>query len=219
MPAAEVVGCPDHFQPCRPPREHQGVGRLPIVVTPTIRNIKVGRVLIDGGSGLNILSPRLFEKMQIPHATLRPSMPFYSISPGASTSLGQVDLAVTFGSPDNFRTEMVTFDVPHFEISYNAILGRPLLAKFMVSAHYAYMVIKMPRPQCPITVPIDMEGAMRCVDLVHTAAVADQPPREQPELAQSRTRIAASDAGPIKEILLDADPTKTVKIGGSLDPK
>jgi len=146
-------------------------------------------------------------------------MPFYSISPGASTPLGQVDLAVTFGSPDNFRTEMVTFDVPHFEIPYNAILGRPALAKFMVSAHYAYMVIKMPGPQGPITVSIDMEGAVRCVELVHAAAVADLTSHEQQEFAQSRTRIVASNAGPIKEILLDADPAKTVKIGGSLDPK
>ena len=92
--------------------------------------------------------------------------------------LGQVDLAVTFGSSNNFRTEMVTFDVPQFEIPYNAILGRPSLAKFMVSAHYAYMVIKMPSPQGLIMVPINMEGTMRCVELVHTAADADQPPRD-----------------------------------------
>src|SRR6266508_1191666 len=157
--------------------------------------------------------------MQIPHTTLRPSMPFYSISPGASTPLGQVDLVVTFGSLDNFRTEMVTFDVPHFEIPYNAILGRPSLAKFMVSAHYAYMVIKMLGSQGPITVPIDMEGAVRCAELVHTAVVVDQPPREQREFARTRTRIAASCAGPIKEIPLDAGPAKTVKVGGSLDPK
>ena len=139
--------------------------------------------MIDGGSGLNILNPRLFEKMQIPHKSLRPSMPFYSIFPGASIPLGQVDLAVTFGTLDNFRTKMVTFDVPHFEIPYNAILGRPSLAKFMVSVHYAYMVIKMPGPQGPITVPVDMEGAVRCVELVHTTVVVDQPPREQWEFA------------------------------------
>src|SRR5947207_13302709 len=113
--------------------------------------------------------------MQIPRTTLCPSMPFYSISPGVSTPLGQVDLAVTFGSPDNFRTKMVTFDVPLFEIPYNAILGRPSLAKFMVSAHYAYMVIKMSGPQGPITVPIDMDGAMRRVGPVRTAAIAAQP--------------------------------------------
>ena len=33
------------------PKSTKGVGRLPIVVTPTIHNIKVGRVLIDGGAG------------------------------------------------------------------------------------------------------------------------------------------------------------------------
>ena len=64
-----------------------------------------------------------------------------------------------------------------------------------------------------------MEGAMRCVELVHAAAVIDQPPHEEREFAQARTRIAASGAGPIKEIPLDADPAKTVKVGGSLDPK
>src|SRR5438132_6498653 len=140
--------------------------------------------------------------MQIPHKTLRPSMPFYNICPGAYMPLGQVDLAVTFGSPKNFRTEMVTFDVPHFELPYNTILGRPSLAKFMASTHYAYMVVKMPGPQGPITVPLDLKGAVRCVELVHAAAVADQPLHtpEQQEHARTRTRIAASDAGPIKEV-------------------
>ena len=51
---------------------------------------------------------------------------------------------------------------------------------------------------------------------MHTTAVVYQPPCEQREFAQTRTRIAASDAGPIKEIPLDADPAKTVKVGGSL---
>src|SRR6266540_1752262 len=39
------------------PESTKGVGRLPIVVTPTIRNVKVGRVLIDGVGGLNMLNP------------------------------------------------------------------------------------------------------------------------------------------------------------------
>src|SRR5438105_8709028 len=148
-------------------------------------------------------------------------MPFYSISPGASTPLGQVDLAVTFGSPDNFRTEMVTFDVPCFKLPYNAILGRPSLARFMASAHYAYMVVKIPGPQGPITVPLDLKGTVCCVELVHAAAVTDQPPHtpEQQEHAQTRTQIAASYAIPMEEVPLDVDPARTVKVGGSLDPK
>src|SRR5438128_220864 len=52
---------PITFSWANDPKSTKGVGHLPIVVTPTIRNVKVGRVLIDGGSGLNILSPRVFK--------------------------------------------------------------------------------------------------------------------------------------------------------------
>src|SRR6266540_889079 len=72
--------------------------------------------------------------------------------------------------------EKVMFDVPNFDLPFNAILGWPSLAKFMASTHYAYMVVKMPSPKGPITVPIDMEGVVRCVELVHITAVTDQPP-------------------------------------------
>src|SRR5438128_4598300 len=104
-----------------------------------------------------------------------------------------------FGSPDNFRMKKVTFNVADFGFPYNAILGRPVLAKFMASTHYAYMVVKMPGPKGPITVPIDMEGTVKCVELVHIVAVADQPPHAPEQvLVRTRTRIAASDTVPIK---------------------
>ena|SRR5438105_2563637 len=146
-------------------------------------------------------------------------MPFFGISPGASVPLGQVNQAVTFGSPDNFRSEKITFDVPNFNLPYNAILGRSSLAK--ASSHYAYMVIKMTVPKGPISVPINMEVVVRCVELVHTTAVTDQLSHapEQQEHARTRTRIVASDAGPIKEVPLGDDPARTIKVDGSLDPK
>jgi hypothetical protein len=45
---------------------------------------------------------------------------------------------------DNFRTENVTFDVAEIPLPYNGLLGRPALAQFMVAAHYAYNMIKIP---------------------------------------------------------------------------
>ncbi|XP_066165876.1 uncharacterized protein [Oryza sativa Japonica Group] len=41
-------------------------GRYPIVVEPTIRNIKVARVLIDGGSSINLLFASTLDAMGIP---------------------------------------------------------------------------------------------------------------------------------------------------------
>nr|AAT77329.1 putative polyprotein [Oryza sativa Japonica Group] len=42
------------------------LGRYPIVVEPTIRNIKVARVLIDGGSSINLLFASTLDAMGIP---------------------------------------------------------------------------------------------------------------------------------------------------------
>src|SRR5205809_797782 len=66
------------------------VERLPIVVAPTIRNLRVERVLIDGSNRLNIICPRVYQAMQIPKGELRPSMPFFGISPNVSIPRGQV---------------------------------------------------------------------------------------------------------------------------------
>ena len=40
--------------------------------------------------------------------------------------------------------EYIKFEVADFESSYNAILGRPALAKFMALPHYVYLLLKMP---------------------------------------------------------------------------
>ena len=93
------------------------------------------RVLIDGGSGLNLIFMSTVTKMGLDiFDKLKPSKaPFYGIVPGnASLLVGTVVLPVTFGTPDNYRTELIKFEVADFEFSYHAILGRPALAKFMV---------------------------------------------------------------------------------------
>ena len=93
------------------------------------------RVLIDGGSGLNLIFMSTITKMGLDISDkLKPSKaPFYGIIPGnASFPVRTVVLSVTFGTPDNYRTELIKFEVADFESSYHAILGRPALAKFMV---------------------------------------------------------------------------------------
>jgi hypothetical protein len=52
--------------------------------------------------------------------------------------------------------------VAHFDCGYNAIIGRPGLAKFMVIPHYSYMILKMSGPQGIITVHADFQGVAEC---------------------------------------------------------
>jgi hypothetical protein len=48
----------------------KAVGIIPLLCMPTINNIAVNRTLIDGGAGLNIISIKVFEKMQVPYHRL-----------------------------------------------------------------------------------------------------------------------------------------------------
>jgi hypothetical protein len=53
---------------------------------------------------------------------------------------------VTFGTEENFCTKYPSFEVTNFKYSYHAILGRPMLARFMAIPHYTYLVLKMLPP-------------------------------------------------------------------------
>ena len=50
--------------------------------------------------------------------------------------LGQIRLPVTFNTHDNYCTELIDFDIARIGLPYNAILGYPVLAKFMAATHH-----------------------------------------------------------------------------------
>lgn len=54
-----------------------------LVLDPVVRNVKLKRTLIDGGSALNILFTKTLDEMQIPRSELKPSTaPFNGVIPG-----------------------------------------------------------------------------------------------------------------------------------------
>jgi hypothetical protein len=122
-------------------------GKFPLVLDSVVAEVKLTRVLIDGGSGLNLIFASTLRKMGLDLTDmLVPSKsPFYGIVPGNTAHpLGMVVLPVTFGMRENYRTEFIKFEVANLESSYHAILGRPALAKFMAVPHYVYLLLKMP---------------------------------------------------------------------------
>ena len=81
----------------------------------------------------------------------------------------QLSLEVVFGSPDNFRSEELIFDIVPFRSGYHALLGRTAFAKFNAVPHYAYLKLKMPGPRGVITVNGNTERSLRMEE--HTAAI------------------------------------------------
>jgi hypothetical protein len=79
------------------------------------------------------------------------------VTDGKTVLLGQIELPVTLSGRDNFRTENFTFDVAHFDLPYNTILGHPALAKFMAAVHYAYNTLKLAGPAGVISIKADVK--------------------------------------------------------------
>jgi hypothetical protein len=126
-------------------------GRYPLIVDPVIGNARLTKVLMDGGSSLNIIYAETLGLLGIDLFMIRASAtPFHGIVLGKRVlPLGQLDLPVCFGTPSNFRKETLTFEVVGFRGTYHAVLGRPCYAKFMVVPNYTYLKLKMPGPMEP----------------------------------------------------------------------
>jgi hypothetical protein len=216
-------------------------GRFPLVLQPVVAGSKLNKVLIDGGSGLNVLFSKTLKKMKldITHMLTKSNTPFYGIVPGnAAIPLGSVVLPVTFReSRDNYRTEYIKFEVADFETSYHAILGRPTIAKFMAVPHYNYMVLKMPSPAGVLSLQGDLKISHDCDTEAVEIASTNQVPNAMMEVYAASKKLATSELDipeksnianklqPPEEVLLKTidlgtgDPSNTTTIGAGLDPK
>ena len=83
---------------------------------------------------------------------------------------GKITLDVVFGSPKNYRSEEITFQVAPFNRGYHTLLGRDAFTRFQAVPHYGYMKLKMPGPNGIITLASDPYIALRAEN--KTAALA-----------------------------------------------
>ena len=149
-----------------------------MLCSPVISNVQITKTLINGGVGLSVLSVETFDSLQVPYDQLQPTKPFSRVTDGSTTLIGQVCLPVTFGQCNNYRIELIGFDVAHIRLPYNAILGYPALAKFMAVTHHGYNVLKMPGSGGIITVPCEERDAVCSLERTFQAAAVKDPDNE-----------------------------------------
>jgi hypothetical protein len=206
--------------------------KYPLVVDPVIGNARHTKVLMDGGSSLNIIYAETLGLLEIDMSTIRvDAAPFHGIIPGKRVlPLGQLDLPVCFRTRSNFRKETLTFEVVGFRGTYHAVLGRPCYAKFMAVPNYTYLKLKMPGPKGVITVGSTYRHAYECdVECVEYAeALAESEAliadleclsKEVPDAKRHTGNFEPAEA--VKSVPLDPDndACKQVRIGSELDPK
>jgi len=207
-------------------------GVYPLVVDPIIVNTRLSKVLMDGGSSLNIIYLVTLDLLGIDTARLQPSAGgFHGVVPGKKAlPVGRIDLTVCFGTAANFRKETLTFEVVGFRGTYHAIIGRPGYAKFMAIPNYTYLKLKMPGPKGVITVSSSFEHAYECdVECVEYGEAVES----STELVSKLEALAAEAPEPkrhvgsfepaegTKKIPLDPNNSdgKMLTISADLDPK
>jgi hypothetical protein len=207
-----------------------------LVLDPVVAEVKLTKVLIDGGSGLNLIFVSTLKKMGLDFKDmLVPSKsPFYGIVPGnAAHLLGTVVLPVTFGTKENYRTEFIKFEVATLDSSYHAILGRPALAKFMAVPHYVYLLLKMPGLGGVLTLRGDLKKSYDCNqeaiqyrvpdasgEVLTAAQQLSQTGLEIPSKKASKSSIQSTDDVALKTIQFqEGDSSKTAVIGAGLGAK
>ena len=78
-------------------------GSAALVLDPMIDGFHLTRVLMDGGSSLNLLSQDIVRKMGIDPSRTKPTTTFKGVIPGVEACCtGSITQEVVFGPSDNF---------------------------------------------------------------------------------------------------------------------
>ncbi|XP_043816611.1 uncharacterized protein LOC122724815 [Manihot esculenta] len=108
-----------------------------LVIEAVIHNYRVKKILVDDGSKVNLLPYRVFQQMGIPEEQLvRDQAPIKGIGGTPVTVEGKVKLALTLGEAPRTHTHYAVFLVAKLPLSYNAILGRPVLFDFECNTRF-----------------------------------------------------------------------------------
>ncbi|XP_022680039.1 uncharacterized protein LOC101785440 [Setaria italica] len=207
--------------------DHPGMvakpGRYPLVINPRIRNVHLGKVLVDSGSGLNILFAYTLKEIGLCAMNLNPThTPFFGIALGdPMVPLGQITLPITFGTIENYHIEYLRFIVADFDTAYHGILGRPALMPapngvitVLGNVHISY---DCERENLQFAATLELSA---CIEEVLTAS--KKMASEELEILTKKLATKAIKEKPqeMKKVSLDLeDPSKTATIGANMDPK
>ncbi|XP_056864066.1 uncharacterized protein LOC130511205 [Raphanus sativus] len=130
-----------------------------LVISLTIANCLVKRILVDNGSSSNIIFYSAFADLGLePTALTRKATPLVGFSGEVKQTLGEVLLPV-YAEGVNQATKFLVVDCPS---SYNVILGRPWIHDMGAVPSTLHQLAKFPTPWGIRAVKGDQENARSC---------------------------------------------------------
>ncbi|XP_061344498.1 uncharacterized protein LOC133290436 [Gastrolobium bilobum] len=99
-----------------------------LVIVGTLVNCRVKNIFVDAGSSADIILWDAFKKMNLDKEDLKPcKMTLIAFNGEHTPPKGYIDLRLTLGTKEAFKSERVRFIVADFLSEYNIILGRPTI--------------------------------------------------------------------------------------------
>jgi hypothetical protein len=137
-----------------------------LVVTLTVANHGIHRILVDNGSSADILYWPAFQQMGIDRERIKPfGSPLVRFGGEVVYPIGIIPLPVTAGTTPRVSTVMVDFLVIDRPSAYNAIMGRPALNKLRVATSTYHLMMKFPTEEGVGEVRGDQLTARKCYNL------------------------------------------------------
>jgi hypothetical protein len=135
------------------------LGTYPLVVKPILGSKRLMKVLMDGGSNLNIMYVETLNRLRIPCFDLRPSLaPFHGIILGHQVyPLDGPHYPSPLATPP---TSTPSGCVSRWWTSRGPVM--PCYVKFMATPNYTYLKMKMPGPHGIIMTSSSFKVAYTC---------------------------------------------------------
>ncbi|XP_056696908.1 uncharacterized protein [Spinacia oleracea] len=214
----------------------------PLVISMDLNNHNVHRVLVDGGSAVNIIFRNCFEQLILEEpeeALTKVSYPLIGFNGSAAIPRGKITLPVTVGEGQAAKTLRDEFLVMDCDSVYNVIMGRTMIHKMQaVPSTYHQLMIYVSDAGFAERIRGDQEVARRtCHTAVRKPKLEDGPEEEKgakgEESEAKRRRASTSSLSPaevdarpetlspepdqeMEDIFLEDNSDRSVRIGKGL---
>ncbi|XP_059654652.1 uncharacterized protein LOC132301417 [Cornus florida] len=133
----------------------------PLVISLPVANCMIKRVLVDSGSSANIIIKAVFEQLEIPSSSIRPtSSPLMGFDGTKVDPIRVIDLSVTMAK----RTLKENFVLTEIHPSYNLIIGRGWIHRMNEVPSTLYQVMRCLSPNSKEVINLwgDQVAAKEC---------------------------------------------------------
>ncbi|KAK6123248.1 hypothetical protein DH2020_043005 [Rehmannia glutinosa] len=134
----------------------------PLVITATITNFEVARIMVDTSSSVNVLFYEAYLRMGLEIEVKPVDTTVFGFGGRVMEPIGHVTLSVTIGEQPRHKMRMVSFFVVDSYSTYNVIIGRPALNAFQAIVSTFHMKLKFVMEDGVGEVLGDQQVARKC---------------------------------------------------------